>query len=266
MDRQQLLQRFAASKEDRMLLAEVLDKQAAANRGRRLSHTAFLDGRQQALAKDMLAASGARNAVFFGGSPESERRVLLFLPDWMAEEDVAESVENPVAFFRAAFDGERHALSHRDFLGALMGMGVARESVGDIGVFEGFADVAVLKTVLPTLLEQMESAGRAKLRLTQITAADVVRAAPEYREIRATVQSARLDRIAAAGFGISRTAAAALVQAGSVVVNHQISQKPDRPLAEGDAVSAKGYGKFMLKSIGGATKKGRLPVEIWKYV
>ncbi|MCI9644850.1 MAG: hypothetical protein HFF97_09055, partial [Oscillibacter sp.] len=129
MDKGALLDRFGLSGEDRMALAKVLDKAEQAS-GRNIpASTDFLSPQQQAQAQDLLRLAGISGAsyVLQGGYEGAERQVLQFLPDWMEPE----GTEAPIRCLRAEFR-EEEKLSHRDFLGSLMGMGIVREKVGDI--------------------------------------------------------------------------------------------------------------------------------------
>ena len=124
----------------------------------------------------------------------------------------------------------------------------------------------VLDTVADFLLSSWNSAGRAKLTVTEIPAAHLH--IPEVRceEIRDTVSSLRLDNVLAAGFSLSRGRAAEAVEKGSVQVNYVTCVKPDKPVSAGDTITCRGLGKCVLDSVGAPTKKGRLPVAIRRYI
>ena len=124
----------------------------------------------------------------------------------------------------------------------------------------------VLDTVADFLLSSWNSAGRAKLTVTEIPAAHLH--IPEVRceEVRDTVSSLRLDAVAAAGFSLSRGKAADLIASGKFQLNHRECLKPDRPVAEGDVMSCRGLGKCVLKEVGGPSKKGRIMILLERYV
>ena len=190
----------------------------------------------------------------------TERKRLLFLPEWMAEPDGTE-----IAAVRAACRSGGD-LTHRDFLGSLMGMGIVREKIGDILVGPDSADVLVLDTVAEFLAQSWESAGRVKLQVAEIDPGCVH--IPEIRreERRDTVSSLRLDNVLAAVFSLSRGRAAEAVEKGSVQVNYVTCVKPDKPVSAGDTITCRGLGKCVLDSVGAPTKKGRLPVDIRRYI
>ncbi len=260
MDKKTLLDRAAATEEERLLLARVLDKYEQCARRGIPTHTDFLTPAEQCAAQDLLNAAAIRDGYrFLGGYDRAERRMLYFLPEWQETPDEA------AAFLRAAFRRE-DAITHRDLLGGLMGLGIAREKVGDILVGEASADVIVSADVAPFLLREWTGAGRAHLRVSAIEAEAL--SVPELRmkEIRDTVATLRLDAVTASGFSISRTKAAELIAAGRVQKNARECLKPDAPVAQGDVVSARGLGKFEVSEVGGKSKKGRTMLVLRRYL
>ena len=264
MDKTKLLDKLGADKEDRLLLAKVLDRAEQARIRNIPASTDFLSPQQRVMAQELLRMAGTpENAyVALGGYEGAERTILLFLPDWLEAED-AES-QSPLRFLRASFRREYH-LTHRDFLGSLMGMGIVREKIGDILVGPDSADVLVLDTVAEFLAQSWESAGRVKLRVAEIDPGCVH--IPEIRreERRDTVSSLRLDAVCSTGFRMARGKAAALIESGRVQLNWRECTKPDRTVSEGDTVSARGFGKFELTEVGTLTKKGRIPITVQCY-
>ena len=263
MDRRELLDRTAHSPEERLLLSRVWDKCEQCRTRNIPTATGFLSPQEQAAAQHLLNALGCREGyVLWGGYDGAERAVLLFLPDWMDPSDAG--TYSPIRCLRAAFrEGEN--LTHRDFLGSLMGMGIVREKIGDILVGPDSADVLVLDTVAEFLAQSWESAGRVKLRVAEIDPGCVH--IPEIRreERRDTVSSLRLDAVCSTGFRMARGKAAALIESGRVQLNWRVCTKPDKPVSAGDTVSARGFGKFELAEVGGLTKKGRIPITVQCY-
>ena len=265
MDKTKLLDRLGAAGEDRLLLAKVLDRAGQARSRNIPAATDFLSPQQQMLAMDLLRLAGIPETGYarLGGYAGAERNILLFLPDWL-DADSAES-QSPIRCLRASFR-EEEKLTHRDFLGSLMGMGIVREKVGDILVGPSAADLMVLDTVAEFLLQSWNSAGRARLTVTAIDPWEV--RVPEVRcqEVRDTVSSLRLDAVASTGFRMARGKAAELITSGRVQVNWRECTKPDKLLTAGDTVSARGFGKFELTEVGGVTKKGRTAIVLKRYV
>ncbi len=200
----------------------------------------------------------------FGGYEAAERKMVVYLPDYLEEDDLY-GQDSPLIALRATYY-EADALSHRDFLGALMGSGIGRETVGDICVGKGSTDFFVTKEIAPYILQNFESAGRTKLKITQIPLADVVIPQAETQTLRDTVASLRLDSILSAGFRISRSTAAEYIAAGKAAIDGIVCEKADRLVSQGAKISARGLGKMKLTAVNGQTKKGRISVVIDRYV
>jgi len=265
MDKTKLLDRLAVLGEDRLLLAKVLDRAEQAASRNIPSATDFLSPQQQMLTQDLLRLAGYAETSFvrLGGYDGAERNLFLFLPDWLESEDAAS--QSPIRCLRASFRAEEK-LTHRDFLGSLMGMGIVREKIGDILVGPDSADLLVLDSVAEFLRQSWDSAGRAKLTVTEIDPSHIHIPAVKCQEVRDTVSSLRLDAVASTGFRMARGKAAELISSGRVQVNWRECTKPDKPLAAGDTVSARGFGKFVLTEVGGTTRKGRISIVVKRYV
>lgn len=261
MDKTDLIAKTAKEPEDRLLLAKVLDKYDQAQRRNIPSATVFLSPREQQLARALLNAAGVRAGyVLDGGYEEAERKRLVFLPDW-AEEDAGQ-----LAFLRADFHGADSALTHRDILGSLMGLGVVRERVGDILVSPHSADIVADPSLREFFLREWSGAGRVKLTVSEIAREELRVPQVQVKTIRDTVSSLRLDAVTAAAFSMSRGKAAELIAAGKVNLDHVPCIKPDRPVAEGAVLTARGLGKARLTEVGGLTRKGRTGITIEKYI
>lgn len=262
MDRRQLLDRAAQSSEERVLLAHILDKCEQSRQRNIPAATDFLSPAEQRAAQELLHAAAIHEGYAFrGGYERAERKMLFFLPDWQEEADASDAM----AFLRAAWHESEHP-THRDLLGSLMALGVERETLGDILVSEGSADLIVSAGVAQYLLDNWTGAGRTALRLTAI-GADALRV-PEQKvkEIRDTVATLRLDAVTAAGFSMSRGKAAELIAAGRVQKNYREVTKGDASVAQGDVISARGLGKFEVAEVGGLSKKGRTGILLRRYL
>ena len=263
MEKSALLDRLRMDGDDRLTMARVLDRAAQAQNRNIPAATDFLSPREQALASDLLrlAEIPDSSVLFTGGCEGAERRLILFLPDWLDPSDA----EAPIRCLRAAFRPE-DGLTHRDLLGSLMGLGVAREKTGDILVSEDSADLLVLDSVAGFLIQNWETAGRAKLRVEAVDLDRVHIPAVRCQDLRDTVSSLRLDAVASTGYRLSRGKAAGLIAAGRVQVNWRECDKPDHLLKQGDMVTARGFGKMELLEVGGLTRKGRISIVVRRYL
>ena len=168
--------------------------------------------------------------------------------------------------FKINFLYHKDSPSHRDFLGALMGSGIARDALGDICIERESCDFFAMADIAPWLLQNFTGAGRTKLQLTQIPLTGVRVPEPELKQIRDTLASVRLDSVISAGFRIGRSLASQYVTTGRAAVDGLPCEKPDKILTEGAKVSVRGLGKIRLTAINGQTKKGRISVVIDRYV
>ena len=199
--------------------------------------------------------------VFHGGGDACERAAAFFLPDYMTEGmlDVSEYI---CAMKLKAYFGHPE---HRDYMGALLGMGIGREWLGDIQVEGDTAYVFCMKSVLRHLLS-IEKAGRYTVKASQVPLEEVPARKVETESISFSVMSPRLDAVAAGLFHLSRTEAAKQIAAGNVSLNYGQCLKADCIVKEGDILSLKGKGKGSISGMGGTSRKGRLFVygEIYK--
>ena len=261
MDRNNI-EKIAQTPEDRLLLAKLWDKINAGIRKNIPANTCFLSPRELELANYLF---GKPEGLYsFGGYPEAERKMLIFLPDYLDESALLES-DSPVCCLRATFY-QGDSPSHRDFLGALMGAGIGRETVGDILVDKGSCDFFVTQEIAPYILQNFTSAGRTKLHLAQIPLANASIPEPEVQEIKDTLASLRLDSVIASGFRIGRSLASQYVTSGKAAIDGLPCEKPDKAVAEGMKISVRGLGKIKLASVNGRTKKDRISVVIHRYV
>ncbi|MBR4703840.1 MAG: RNA-binding protein [Oscillospiraceae bacterium] len=260
--RAELLRKYARSAEDDELLARVLDKIDIRERSGRMQHSRFLSERDRLCIEPVLRELGT-TAVFWGGCPEAERTVFILPADWQTEEQVRTGEDSPVCVLRAHWRGAE-GLGHRDFLGALMALGIERDLIGDIIPREGSCDIVLLREIAPYVLQNLSSAGRTALTLEEIPEAEAREA--EFRLIRDTVASLRLDAIVGSGFSLSREKASAAIRAGRVTLNGMECLKPDKPVEAGSKISLRGLGKIRLAEAGGLSRKGRTQVLIHRFV
>ena len=261
MDRSNI-DKIAQNAEDRVLLAKLWDKITAGMRKNIPANTCFLSPREQEMANYLFGCPEGLH--FFGGYPDAERKMLVHLPDYLEESALYEE-DSPCICLRAAFF-QGDSPGHRDFLGALMGAGVARETVGDICVGEGSCDFFVTAEIAPYLLQNFTSAGRTKLHLERIPLTDACIPEPEVKEIKDTLASLRLDSVISSGFRIGRSLAAQYVTSGKAAMDGLPCEKPDKPVSEGTKISVRGLGKIKLVKVNGKTKKDRISVVIHRYV
>ena len=261
MDRSNI-DKIANNSEDRVLLAKLWDKISAGIRRSIPANTCFLSPRELEMARYLFGEEPG--LLSFGGYEDAERRMLVYLPEYLEEDSLYEEASPLVCLRAAFFQGDD--LTHRDFLGALMGAGIGRETVGDICVGKGSCDFFVTAEIAPYILQNFSSAGRTKLHISQIPLRQAQIPEPEVKEIKDTLASLRLDSVISSGFRIGRSLAAQYISAGKAAIDGLPCEKPDKMVSEGVKISVRGLGKIKLQNVNGQTKKGRISVVIHRYV
>ena len=242
-----------------MLLARAWDKINAGISRNILSSTGFFSPREQEMAQYLFG--NAEGLHFWGGFPDAQRKMLIYLPDYL--EEIPE--DGPIICLQASFYAG-DSLSHRDFLGALMGFGIDRSCVGDICVEEGVCHFFVSEEIAPHLLREFDKAGRTALRLSTIPLSQFSPPAEKTEILSDTVPSLRLDCIVSSGFRISRSLADSYILAGKAAIEGLPCEKPDRAVSQGATISIRGLGKIRLMEIGNRSKKDRIFIKIEKFM
>ena len=196
---------------------------------------------------------------FFGGYEGAERTVLGIFPDW-ADEDGCDYPITAVTFRYRKTD----KLSHRDFLGALMALGIKRSSVGDILIGEGETVVFVLHDISEYVVSQISRIGSVGVSV-EIGKPSVLPTASDFIEGSGTVASLRLDCVVSELSGKSRGSSVEFIEAGYVSVNSSAVCKMSANIKSGDIVTLRGKGKFIIVSACERSKKGRIILRWKKY-
>lgn len=261
MDRKNI-EKIANSPEDRMLLAKIWDKINTGMQRNIPANTAFLSPRELEMAKYLFGEQ--EGLIAFGGYADAERKMLCWLPDYLDESSLYEE-GSPMVCLRAEFY-KGDTPTHRDFLGALMGAGISRETIGDICVGVGSCDFFASQEMSEYLLQNFTATGRTKIHLHLVPLKDAQIPEPEVKIIKDTLASLRLDSVISSGFRISRGLACQYIAAGKAVIDGLPCEKADKAISEGSKISLRGSGKIKLATVNGTTKKGRISVEIHRYV
>lgn len=243
------------------LLRRAEDLRARCERSGSLTMTGFLSPAERYQIENWAKRTADCRVVFHGGHAGCERTVAFFLPYYM-EQDGLDIAEHIRAMQLTAHFGSP---GHRDYMGAVLGMGVGREWVGDIWVKDQGAFIFCLPSVERHLLS-IDKVGRYAVKAQSIALSALPAPERQVQELSFSVQSLRLDAVVGGMFRLSRTEAAKQIAAGNVSLNYSPSLKTDGAVREGDVISLRGSGKGKLTGTGGTSRKGRLFVyaEIYK--
>lgn len=241
-----------SDKDDRMLLSSVYDKLEQSYQKSYPVFSDFLDERQMTLVKKVFSF-WKEDLCFFGGIENAGRNICHLRFDYG---------EYPVKLLELSFP-KGADIGHRDVLGALMGLGIKRQKIGDILV-DGVAIVAVKEEILKYLTENLTMVGRYPVTLRVLEDYSVKNNETfSYRQT--TVSALRLDCIVSDITRLSREKAKELILSGKVKVNHFEETHYNKVLSEKDIISISKKGRFVLEEIEGITRKDRIRITIKKY-
>ena len=259
--------------ENAVLLARIDDLCRRAERGE-IAVSCFLSPKENRVVLRHIASKGMTGrCLMYGGYKDAERCRAYILPDYISDAEVFSDIspyleKEDIVSLQIIGSGYRK-LSHRDYLGSILGLGIEREVLGDI-VFEDtenesailFCD-AVIADFLICELKKIAN-DTVKLKKTEISADFVPKR--EFAHISDTVASARIDAVVAAICSLSREKAAMAVNSGIVEVDYETETRQDRPVNPPCIVSVRGYGKFRINSVSEQTRRGRYRLNADKYI
>lgn len=244
--------------EDRLLVSRLLDMVEICEKSYQPRFSYFLNEHETLLAQSVIEEQRCEAYKLYGGYEEASRKILgIFPPYW------EDTYSFPIAALNIRYR-EADKLSHRDFLGAFMSKQIKRDRLGDIIIESGKATAFVHISVRDALIFETSKIGSVGVKITE-DKAPVIHAEKNFIEKSGTVSSLRLDSIVSTAAGISREKSAMLIKGGSVSVMYSVETSASRQLSEGDIFSVRGYGKFILYSVNGKTKKDRFHITVKKY-
>ncbi|HQD40040.1 MAG TPA: YlmH/Sll1252 family protein [Bacillota bacterium] len=260
MTREEILARFTG--EDKMLAARVFDWALEAMRQNDCQLSDFLDPRELDLVLGILKQFPGLLWHAFGGYRGAERKRVAIVPDFFPEEELAWQIG--AVEIRGEFEDDPP--NHRDYLGALLNLGLRREKLGDILVSPQVCHVLTTEELVPYISQELKRVGRWHVTAQPFDLERLTPPQQQKKQIRTTVASMRLDALASAGFGLSRTKVVRLIRAGLVKVNWEQALNPDKTLAQRDVISLRGKGRVLVAEVGGLTKKKRQYLVLERYL
>lgn len=260
--------------EDKILIAKYEDKVRQCSENSMIACTAFLDMRERSVIAAHLSPQSEAKTVFYGVFEDAERVAAVMLPYYVEAADFSslrsyfsENPENnPLAVIEVEKDRFSKPLSHRDYLGALMSLGIRREITGDIIVNENGCKIAVLAHMADYIAENLCKAGRGTLKAKVIAAQNVAETEKTTGiEDSFTVSSMRLDSVVKNAFNVSRSDACKAIESGVVFVNDSECLKADKKICGGDKIVFRRKGRIIVEDCSSVSKKGRIIVIIKRF-
>ena len=259
-DRDKILRYFKASG-DEELAARLVDLAEAARKTARYKVSEFLDPHGRNVAEIVAANFEGIRLETDGGFANAERRKAAFVA-----EDSYGTPDFGIICYLVTWDKRYYTLGHRDILGAFMGMGCEREILGDIVLVPEGAQFVADKTFANYIESNLTQIGAAYVSLRQIGREELQAREEKVKIISATVAALRLDAVAAAGYGISRSRMAEEIKSQNVKLNWKEAKSASQSVAEGDVMSFRGRGRVELSEVRGTTKKGRFAITLKRYI
>ena len=190
-----------------------------------------------------------------------KERCFAYFPNGRSSEES----EVPISVIR--FDVPKfRKLTHRDYLGTLMSLGIDRSKTGDILTDDEGAYVFVMSDIAEYVARNVNKIANAGVNTKIVDMADFIPPKPKTTEKMCVCASLRLDAVVAATLNISRGNTEKLISSGYVKLNHREVLDRSKQVGEGDLLSIRNYGRFILKDIGNNTRKGRLHITVEKFV
>ncbi len=220
----------------------------------------FLELSERAEVESCLKQLHAGNYMFFGGWEEAERVILGVFPDYIEPDAALFPITALTVKYR-----RQDVLTHRDFLGSFMAQGVVRASLGDILTEEGRTVLFVKEELTSHFMLQIEKIGKVGVSISEGVEYPLPQA-HEFQSLGGVVASERLDCLVAFLAGCGREKASQMISGGYVSVNHRETLSSSVRVKEGDVISIRRSGRYVVDTLGPLTKKGRLSVKCRKYI
>lgn len=249
--------------EDILIVNKIIDKGKLASLRQISMFTDFLNIHEQSLFISNKNQLSNINHIFYGGYEYSERKIIAFYPDYIDYDNI----NYPIEVLKISPRNKKFSnnLTHRDFLGAILNLGITRTKIGDIIVKDNYAIVFVIKPVSDFIISNLEKVKQTVVDIKIIHDLPQEILTPSFQPVKGTVSSIRLDSVVSLAFPLSRGKAITLIKNKNVYVNSKLTLSPSCKLSQGDIVSVRGMGKFQFHDIGSRTKKDRIYIELKRY-
>ena len=259
--------------ENFVLLARIDDLCRRADRGE-IAVSCFLSPKEKRVVLRYMASKGmSGRCITYGGYNEAERCRAYILPDYVSDAEDFSDIEpylekNDIVALRIIGSGYRK-LTHRDYLGSVLGLGIEREVLGDI-VFEDTEDESAVifcdAVIADFLLCELKKIANDTVKVKKAEISRDFLPKREFAHVSDTVASSRIDCIVASLCSLSREKAAMAVNAGIVEVDYEVETRQDHSINPPCIVSVRGYGKFRINSVSEQTRRGRFRLSADKYI
>ncbi len=257
--RQELI-RSAADDEERLLISKAVDRANTAIKTFTPEFTAFMDPYKAHSISDLFKYEKEVCSVVYGGYEYSERVKIGFFPEYTEPNNSLFPISAVNIYYNSSFS---RTLTHRDFLGSVLGLGLTRDKIGDIITEEGKAILFADSDIAEYIAAGLERVGHTKVKAE--IAKELVIKPKETAQRRLTVPSLRLDAVLSSAFNISRGKTAELIKGEKAFINWKKDTSVSKAVTEGDVITLRGYGRVKLTEVIGTTKKDRILLKLIIY-
>jgi len=195
---------------------------------------------------------------YYGGFEESEYQIVLILPSFLEYEEI----EFPITLL----ESDNLGFTHREVLGTLMSLGIKREVVGDIVIYDSKIYIFALKSISEYIYLNLNKISRKKVEFKIKNVSEFKYIEKEFEILNRTVSSLRLDSVLSSAFNMSRSEASKYIKSDKVKVNYIFKNSNSFLVKESDIISCRGKGRIILSKIKGMSRKDRIKIEIKKYI
>ncbi|MBP2630884.1 MAG: RNA-binding domain protein [Firmicutes bacterium] len=259
-DREKII-RYYRGTEGAEISARLIDLVESVVRNRKFKVSEFLDPYGYTVAETIAANYEHISLISDGGYNGAERQRVAFVND-----EFLGKVNFNIVAFKAIWNERYYDISHRDVLGALIGLGIERYVIGDILVKGDHAKIIVDGAIGTYIQENFIQIGAANVNVENCELSEIQAREETCKEIKATVASLRLDSVASSGFGSSRSKISDDIAADKLKINWQPAKSCSQSIKEGDIISMRGRGRVEVAEIRGQTKKGRIGIILKRYI
>jgi RNA-binding protein YlmH len=253
---------FLGKIDEKLLESKIRDIFMIARKHREVRFTNFLDPAEQQLAQAVAGGFPDMKYDFYGGHSEAERKIMLVYPSFLEDEHH----KAPIGALRVRPKDPQEHPGHRDYLGAVLALGISREKMGDILIGKSGADIVIKAEIMEYIGLNLSKVKNTSVTVEEISLKELLEPERPVKEIKSTVASLRLDAVASIAFGISRSKMAPYIKGENLKLNFKVVQDPSIPVKEGDIISAARLGRAKVIEVGGQSRKGRTYVKIHRYI
>lgn len=243
----------------KLKMRRIIDKIEMVSRNYVKESTDFLDPYERRLAISILNRFSELKYTINGGLKKAERKIITIFPDYV-EAMIDENIDENIEVLRVI--GDISDLSHKDFLGAIMNLGISRNKIGDILLYDDYTDIICKSEISDFIILNLEKVGNKNVKISRSSIDQLTPIQVEFKEIFKIITSLRLDTYISACYNLSRNNSMKIIKSNKVKVNWQPIDKISYDLSEDDTISVRGYGRSILYSTGGFTKKGNIKATI----